>query len=237
MAITDQVRARCPASLVDGIRFAARRHADWQRTAELVAGQLRRTLPDASLLTTAERAGSPDRYECHVLHVEPDGSFSVAAMVWRPGQVTPIHDHVTWCVTAVIQGAEYEELYRLTGDGNWLEEVGRGRAMPGEVTGLAPPGDIHRVRNLGPDIAISLHVYGADITRLGSSIRRIYDLPEPSQVLRDELRRDCHPGVQPGEGQHCRLAGITRSRRRGSAVSHVPDPGPGLRRQVAGLLR
>jgi 3-mercaptopropionate dioxygenase len=26
-------------------------------------------------------------------------------------------------------------------------------------------------------VAISLHVYGADITRLGSSVRRTYDLP------------------------------------------------------------
>jgi predicted metal-dependent enzyme (double-stranded beta helix superfamily) len=177
MAVTDQVRARCPASMVDGIRSATRQHADWQRTAELVAGQLRRTLPDTSLLTAAERAGSLDGYQSHVLHVEPDGSFSVTAVVWRPGQVTPIHDHVTWCVTGVIQGTAYEELYRPAGDGNWLEEVGRGRAAPGEVTGFAPPGDIHRVRNYGPDVAISLHVYGADITRLGSSVRRIYDLP------------------------------------------------------------
>jgi predicted metal-dependent enzyme (double-stranded beta helix superfamily) len=45
------------------------------------------------------------------------------------------------------------------------------------VSGFAPPGDIHRVRNIGDDTAISLHVYGADITRLGSSIRRTYDLP------------------------------------------------------------
>ena len=43
--------------------------------------------------------------------------------------------------------------------------------------GFAPPGDIHRVRNCGDGVAISLHVYGADITRLGSSVRRIYDLP------------------------------------------------------------
>ena len=47
----------------------------------------------------------------------------------------------------------------------------------GSVTGVAPPGDIHRVRNHASEVAISLHVYGADIARLGSSVRRIYDLP------------------------------------------------------------
>jgi predicted metal-dependent enzyme (double-stranded beta helix superfamily) len=47
----------------------------------------------------------------------------------------------------------------------------------GTVSGFAPPGDIHRVRNTGSTVAISMHVYGADISRLGNSIRREYTLP------------------------------------------------------------
>ena len=47
----------------------------------------------------------------------------------------------------------------------------------GAVSGFAPPGDIHRVRNTGDEVAISMHVYGADISRLGNSIRREYTLP------------------------------------------------------------
>lgn len=177
MTVVSPVRTRCPADLVTGIRSATQQHADWQRTAELVADQLRAHLPGAGILTAAELEGEPDGYRCHVLHVEPDGSFSVTAMVWRPGQVTPIHDHVTWCVFGVIQGIEYEELYSLSPDGSYLDEVGRSQNNRGEVSGFAPPGDIHRVRNIGADVAVSLHVYGADITRLGSSVRRSYDLP------------------------------------------------------------
>jgi 3-mercaptopropionate dioxygenase len=177
MTAVSLVRTRCPADLVRAIRAATRRHADWQRTSELVAAELRQHLPAADILAAADQAGDPDGYRCHVLHVEADGSFSVTAMVWRPGQVTPIHDHVTWCVFGVIQGIEYEELYTLAADGSCLEEAGRSRNAAGDVSGFAPPGDIHRVRNIGDDTAISLHVYGADITRLGSSIRRTYDLP------------------------------------------------------------
>jgi mannose-6-phosphate isomerase-like protein (cupin superfamily) len=177
MTVISPVRTRCPADLVAGIRSATQQHCDWQRTAELVADELRLHLPGAGILTAAERAGAADEYQCHVLHVEPDGSFSVTAMVWRPGQVTPIHDHVTWCVFGVIQGVEYEELYALSEDGSHLSEVGRSQNDCGDVSGFAPPGDIHRVRNIGADVAISLHVYGADITRLGSSVRRTYDLP------------------------------------------------------------
>jgi 3-mercaptopropionate dioxygenase len=171
------VRARCPADLVAAIRGATARRADWQQTAVLVVGQLRLHLPGPEILTADERAGSPDGYVCHTLHTEPDGSFSVCALVWRPGQMTPVHDHVAWCVVGVLQGAEYEELFALRDGETALEQVGSRANVPGDVSGFAPPGDIHRVRNHDDSVAISMHVYGADIGRLGNSVRRIYDLP------------------------------------------------------------
>jgi predicted metal-dependent enzyme (double-stranded beta helix superfamily) len=45
----------------------------------------------------------------------------------------------------------------------------------GDVSGFAPPGDIHRVHNTADETAISIHVYGTDVTRIGSSARRYYD--------------------------------------------------------------
>jgi predicted metal-dependent enzyme (double-stranded beta helix superfamily) len=182
MTTISPVRTRCPGDLIVAIREATQRHADWAQTASLVAAQLRQHLPGPEILTAQERAGDPGCYRSHLLHTEPDGSFSVVALVWRPGQVTPIHDHVTWCVFGVLQGVEYEELYALSEDGSQLRQAGRNQNLTGEVSGFAPPGDIHRVRNCGTGIAISLHVYGADIARLGSSVRRIYDLPVAAQV-------------------------------------------------------
>jgi len=167
---------RCLGDLISAVRTATQRRASWAETADLVADQLRRHLPGPEILTAEQRYGDPDRYCCHLLHAEPDGSFSVTALVWRPGQATPIHDHVTWCVFGVIQGAEREERYVLRDDG-WLEQAGDSVNVTGEVAGLAPPGDIHRVRNTGTDTAISLHVYGTDISRLDSSVRRTYDQP------------------------------------------------------------
>jgi predicted metal-dependent enzyme (double-stranded beta helix superfamily) len=177
MTAASEVRTRCPAGLLAGVRLATAQHADWQCTAQLVAEQIRGRLPGPDILTAAELAGDAAGYASHLLHAEPDGSFSVCALVWRPGQQTPIHDHVTWCVVGVLQGLEYEELYALGADGSHLIEAGRSVNRPGEVTGFAPPGDIHRVRNHGTEIAVSLHVYGADISRLGTSVRRIYELP------------------------------------------------------------
>ncbi len=163
-------------ALVDAVRGAVGVHADWGLTAHLVAGALRRTLPSPSVLTPAQRLGDPAGYRSHVLHVEPDGSFSVVALVWLPGQMTPIHDHVTWCVFGVVQGIEYEELFVLDEEG-YLVQSGTDANRVGDVSGFAPPGDIHRVRNIGDETAISIHVYGTDVARIGSSVRRTYDLP------------------------------------------------------------
>jgi predicted metal-dependent enzyme (double-stranded beta helix superfamily) len=171
------VRA-CPDSLLRAIRTEVRRGLDWQQTADHVAAVLRGRLPDpGALLPAPLRAGDPGGYRSHLLHAEPDGSFSACLMVWRPGQQTVIHDHVAWCVTGVLQGHEDEEIFALVADGHGLEPVGRNLNPAGTVSGFAPPGDIHRVRNTGAGVAISLHVYGADISRLGTSIRREYTLP------------------------------------------------------------
>jgi 3-mercaptopropionate dioxygenase len=156
--------------LVDGVRAAVAVRADWPDTAQLVAEQLRRHLPTPDVLTAAQRLGSPDDYCAHNLHVEPDGSFSIVALVWRPGQITRIHDHVTWCAFGVIQGAEHEDVFDAD-----LNLVGQSDNHVGDVSGFAPPGDIHRVHNTSDTTAISIHVYGTDVTRIGSSARRYYD--------------------------------------------------------------
>jgi 3-mercaptopropionate dioxygenase len=173
--------ARQLEALATAVRAEVGRHADWGDTAELVAAALERHLPSPTVLTREQRTGDPDAYKSEVIYSEPDGSFSIVALVWRPGQVTPIHDHVTWCVFGVIQGLEREELFKLDQDGTCLVESGRRVNRAGEVSGFAPPGDIHRVRNAGDLTAISIHIYGTDVTRIGSSVRRYYDLPvQPS---------------------------------------------------------
>jgi 3-mercaptopropionate dioxygenase len=157
-------------ALVSGVRTTVAAHLGWADTAQLVAEQLRIHLPGPDVLTAEQRFGSPDGYVGHTLYVEPDGSFSIVALVWRPGQITRIHDHVTWCVLGVIQGVEHEELFDTD-----LNLLGRNENRVGDVGGFAPPGDIHRVRNVGETTAISIHIYGTDITRIGSSARRYYD--------------------------------------------------------------
>jgi 3-mercaptopropionate dioxygenase len=163
--------------LIAAVRAVVSRQEDWRQTARLVAAELARHLPSEEVLSPEQRLGHPQGYRSHVLYSEPGGAFSIVALVWRPGQVTPIHDHVTWCVFGVLQGAEHEELFVLDEERGCLVEAGAKTNREGDVSGFAPPGDIHRVRNVGDDTAISLHIYGTDVSRIGSSVRRYYDQP------------------------------------------------------------
>jgi predicted metal-dependent enzyme (double-stranded beta helix superfamily) len=165
--------------LVRRVRAVVAEALPAQQTADRVAALLQPALREPGLLEEHQCVGDEECYTQHILHVEPDGAFSIVALVWLPGQATAVHDHVSWCTVGVYQGQETETRYRLeSGPGEpHLVEAGMGINQQGSVTGIAPPGDIHRVSNSGTSTAISLHVYGADIGKLGSSIRRTYDLP------------------------------------------------------------
>lgn len=158
------------ADLVRRIRPCTQESSDPATVARLVADALVSAEPSPSLLTGQERAGSADHYTRHTLHTE--AAFSISAVVWRPGQVTEIHDHLVWCSFMVLQGSESETLYGI--EGGRLVEVGRCHRETGSVSGVAPPDDIHRVANTGDSVAITLHVYGADLSQ-GTSVRRTYD--------------------------------------------------------------
>ena len=145
------------------------------------------------LLSREQRLSDPDRYCQHVLYVADDGAFSIVALVWRAGQTTSVHDHVSWCAIGVHHGRELEIHYTVA------EHQGAACLVPtgselftvGATAALVPPGDIHLVTNPGPGEAISIHIYGADVRRLGSSIRRSYDLPIVEASSR-RLRRAPH---------------------------------------------
>lgn len=163
--------------LVGSVREAVTRELDHASTAAAAAEVLERFLAMPDLIPDHCRVGDPERYRQHIIHSEPDGSFSVVVLVWMPGQATTIHDHLSWCVAGVYEGAESETRYELRGQG---EDT---RLVPtlevdnpaGVAVGFAPPGDIHMVRNAQDGPVIAVHIYGANIDRLGTSVRRTYD--------------------------------------------------------------
>jgi predicted metal-dependent enzyme (double-stranded beta helix superfamily) len=143
-----------------------------------IAAHLTQLLRRDDWLAPEDRAPGTDSYRQHILHVSPCRQLSIASLVWLPGQTTPVHDHVSWCIVGVYRGVEREERYEIAESGGrrYLQPAGSVLAPRGHVETLVPPdGDIHAVTAAGRETAISIHVYGADIERLGSSIHRRYD--------------------------------------------------------------
>jgi 3-mercaptopropionate dioxygenase len=154
---------------------AAERHVDDPHG---IADHLSVLLGQDGWLSSHDQRPGADSYRQHLLHVSPTRRLSVVALVWQPGQRTPIHDHVAWCIVGVYRGIEREIRYRLVEAGGrpYLEPTGSVVARPGHVEALVPPAeDIHAVTAAGTEMAVSIHVYGADIERLGSSIHRRFD--------------------------------------------------------------
>lgn len=104
-------------------------------------------------------------YARHELHCSRAHGYSVVAMVWAPGQGTPLHDHGGhWCVEAVWSGQLEITPYSVLEADNragWRFVPGRSRLHSrGDCLGLQPPAQYHTVRNPSSDtLAVSLHVY------------------------------------------------------------------------------
>ncbi|OXM52667.1 cysteine dioxygenase family protein [Amycolatopsis alba] len=159
------------AELIERLRKCTGRANEPLVTAQAVASVLTELRPTTELLGEKELEGSASGYTRTTLHAE--ANFSITALVWRPGQRTEIHDHLVWCTFLVLQGTETETIFDIEGDR--LVRTAQRRRPAGSVSGVAPPDDIHQVHNAGDTVAVTLHVYGADLSK-GTSVRRNYQV-------------------------------------------------------------
>ena len=190
MAVRAPVPSSIPSSVFGSSACGAFedfiRNVDWLRERETsprrlaagVARELRVLLQRPDWLKAEHRLPGDTTYRQHLLHVADDGGYSVVSLVWKPGQRTPIHDHVAWCVVGVYEGVETETRYRLYEHGpeRFLVSGGSRIALPGDTIALVPPAEnVHEVCNESSEVAISIHVYGANIRELGTSIYQRFD--------------------------------------------------------------
>lgn len=110
-----------------------------------------------------------DRYGRRLLHQDPAGRYSVVAMIWGKGQGTPIHDHdQKWCVECVYQGdievTSYEVCDAPEENKVTVEFCGTEQATVGSAGALIPPHDYHVIQNNKDITAVTIHVYGGEMT-------------------------------------------------------------------------
>jgi predicted metal-dependent enzyme (double-stranded beta helix superfamily) len=164
------------AKFVDEVRETVAAGGGERWVTAAVATRLRALLADdRGFLRTGYTQPDPDRYVVYPLHVEDDGSFSVAAAVWDIGQVSPIHDHGTWGVIGIYDGVEHERRFEppVAPGAAAPRFLGESDLRPGEVAVCCTSDqDVHEVSCASPVACVGIHVYGADI---GSIERRSYD--------------------------------------------------------------
>jgi len=111
-----------------------------------------------------------DRYARRLLYRDPEMRYTVLAMVWGPGQGTALHDHAgTWCVECVYSGRIRVTSFSVRG-GDPERDLVRFEpetvvmAGVGEAGALIPPFEYHRLENPDATPAVTIHVYGGEMT-------------------------------------------------------------------------
>ncbi len=121
-------------------------------------------------LQPRHRNSDPGHYTRNLIFAREDDTLSLYAIVWRPGQWTPIHDHGTWGVVGVVEGLLEEQAFmrtdadphRAANDGIELKPSGLVLLPPGAVATFVPnPNHIHQT-GVAKDrpATLSLHLYG-----------------------------------------------------------------------------
>ena len=103
---------------------------------------------------------APGRY---LLYKDPDYGFVIMMLVWAAGDSTPIHAHGTWGVEAVIRHSV--RITTFSACPNQPIPIDSQEFPEGSLAYVLPPDeDVHTVSNIGVDHAVTVHIYGQELT-------------------------------------------------------------------------
>lgn len=159
-----------PAFIADVSSIVDRTDDQYEIT-KLVAERLSALLDSDYRLPPELARPWADHHVNYPLHVA--AGWSLAVVVWAPGQRTPVHGHETWGVVGIYSGAEREIRYAKPGGPGPLTPLADQVWERGQVTVCCTTDDdVHSVVAEGDEPTVGIHVYGADI---GAIERRMYD--------------------------------------------------------------
>ncbi|MBP0011675.1 MAG: cupin [Roseofilum sp. SBFL] len=135
---------------------------DSQRLPE-IARCLRQLLDSSPWLQTYYSEPSPNPgWSILSLYDEPEFTLTIQIVAWLPGNVSPIHNHGSWGVVALLSGEEKNIFWRRSPTPEFedrIEAVDSYILTPGEIITFLPDA-IHSVEPLGNEAAITLNIYG-----------------------------------------------------------------------------
>jgi predicted metal-dependent enzyme (double-stranded beta helix superfamily) len=177
-----------PAFSTLSARFAAGLEMACGAPAAQFGARIRAVLDEAQALAAclpAEvLAGKAHGYSRHMLACDPAGRFAAAAIVWRPGQCTPVHGHQTWCGFRIVKGVLSEERFTWNAQEERAFRVEQRQCAAGESSFVpAGFGGIHRIANHSALNAVSFHVYGVHADDIATRVNRLVETAEPLDLV------------------------------------------------------
>jgi predicted metal-dependent enzyme (double-stranded beta helix superfamily) len=124
---------------------------------------VRRLLNSSTWLQMTPLVPDPQTgWEVLMLYDEPFFPLTVQLVAWSPGVISPIHNHATWGVVALLQGQEKNTFWQRNPTEQLpdrIEAVCDRKLSDGDILCLMPE-SIHQIEALGDRPTISFNVYG-----------------------------------------------------------------------------
>jgi len=124
---------------------------------------VRRLLNSSEWILTS--CGLPDRetgWSVQFLYDEPDFALTVQTVTWSPQSISPIHNHATWGIVAIIDGEEKNTFWQRSPSSKFpdrIEKVGEQILRAGDILCLMPDA-IHHIEAICDEPTISFNIYG-----------------------------------------------------------------------------
>ncbi|MFB2980106.1 cupin [Microseira sp. BLCC-F43] len=139
------------------------RIADDRLRLQAICPLVRKLLISSSWLQIAPlEPNSETGWEVLMLYDEPFFPLTVQLVAWAPGAVSPIHNHGSWGLVALLSGPEKNTFWRRSPTAEFpdrIEPVGDRLLNPGDILCLMPD-TIHHIEAIGVQPTISLNLYG-----------------------------------------------------------------------------
>jgi len=136
---------------------------DDQLRLQAIAPLVRQLLNSAEWLQILPLQPDPDTgWAVTMLYDEPFFPLTVQLVAWAPGMVSPIHNHASWGIVALLSGQEKNTFWQRSPIADLpdrIEPVGDRLMVPGDILCLMPDA-IHQVEAIGDQPTISFNLYG-----------------------------------------------------------------------------
>jgi predicted metal-dependent enzyme (double-stranded beta helix superfamily) len=102
-------------------------------------------------------------WSVQMLYDEPDFPLTIQTVVWSPGTVSPVHNHATWGIVALLDGQEKNTFWQRSPTTEFPDRIKATSdriLTPGDILCFTPDA-IHQIEAIGDEPTISFNLYGA----------------------------------------------------------------------------